>query len=269
MTLKLQRRSAFGWPASGAGWANPTRGIAVHYEGADTGIAGWSHGRCKDHWRDTRRFHVNQRGWADIGYSFGVCPHGYVLEGRGLNRQQAAQPGGNSTWYSCTFMTGPGEQPHPNQVEAFRELRAWLMGKGIKRAIRPHSSFVATGCPGDILRRLIRNGTLAKAPGATSIPKEDDMPEPKELWTWDGIPVPSNFTEEYRKENPNWQARYALSDTWKYVRLIHERLAAQNATIDKLVDAVAAGPGVDVEALKQEIRDAIESVEVRLDVPES
>lgn len=46
------------------------------------------------------------------------------------------------------------------------------------------------------------------------------------------------------------------------------KLDAQAATIDKLVDAVAAGPGVDVEALKAEIREAIESVSVRLDVKE-
>jgi GH25 family lysozyme M1 (1,4-beta-N-acetylmuramidase) len=44
------------------------------------------------------------------------------------------------------------------------------------------------------------------------------------------------------------------------------KLDAQQATIDKLVDAVAAGPGVDLDALKQEIKDAIESVVVHLDV---
>jgi hypothetical protein len=44
------------------------------------------------------------------------------------------------------------------------------------------------------------------------------------------------------------------------------KLDAQQATIDKLVDAVAAGPGVDLDALKREIKDAIESVVVHLDV---
>lgn len=161
--MRLQRRSAFGWPATRAGWANPTRGVAVHYQGGRTGITGFdSHSQCKDLWQRNRRHHVNGNGWLDIGYSFGVCPHGYVLEGRGLNHQQAAQPGGNSTWYSVTFMTGPGVDPHPEQMQAFRELRAWLMGKGVRRAIRPHSSFVATACPGSILRRMIRDGSLAK-----------------------------------------------------------------------------------------------------------
>jgi hypothetical protein len=57
-------------------------------------------------------------------------------------------------------------------------------------------------------------------------------------------------------------ARRASDNTAK----ILAQLEAQQATIDKLVDAVAAGPGVDLDALKAEIREAIESVSVRLAV---
>jgi hypothetical protein len=118
-------------------------------------------------------FHMGSaRDWADIGYSFGVCPH-YVLEGRGKDRAQAAQPGGNSTWYSCTFMTGPGEQIHPGQIQNFRELRAWLMSDDVAAAIRPHSSFVTTGCPGDVLRDMINNGSLTT--GAVPVDLEELM----------------------------------------------------------------------------------------------
>jgi hypothetical protein len=162
--MRLQRRSAFGWGPSAAGYADPRLGIAVHYEGSRTGIADWTHDRCIAHWQATRRFHMNTRGWVDVGYSFSSCPH-YVLEGRGPRKAQAAQPGGNTTWYSCTFMTGPGEAIHPGQVENFRQLRAWLRGTyGVAAAIRPHSSFVSTGCPGDILRRMIVDGTLIRPP---------------------------------------------------------------------------------------------------------
>jgi hypothetical protein len=170
--MKLQRRSAFGWGPSAAGYADPRLGIAVHYEGSRTGIANWTHDRCIDHWQATRRFHMNTRGWKDIAYSFSCCKH-YVLEGRGPRKAQAAQPGGNTTWYSCTFMTGPGEAIHPGQVENFRQLRAWLRGTyGVAAAIRPHSSFVSTGCPGDILRRMIADGTLTRPPQS----EEDDLP---------------------------------------------------------------------------------------------
>lgn len=160
--MKLEKRSVFGWGPSGAGYANPRNGIAIHYDGSNQSLANKQHLSCRAYWRSTRKFHMGpSRGWADIGYSFAVCPHGYVLEGRGLNKQQAAQPGGNSTWYSVTFMSGPTEHPTAAQLTAFRELRSWLRGKGVRAAIKPHSAFISTSCCGNILRSLISNGTLA------------------------------------------------------------------------------------------------------------
>ncbi|WP_406168860.1 glycoside hydrolase family 25 protein [Streptomyces sp. NBC_00996] len=49
------------------------------------------------------------------------------------------------------------------------------------------------------------------------------------------------------------------------------KVDAQAVTIDKLVDAITAGPGADLEALKAEIRQAIEGISatVHLDIPES
>jgi putative peptidoglycan binding protein/N-acetylmuramoyl-L-alanine amidase-like protein len=177
--VKLERRSVFGWGPSGAGHANPRNGIAVHYDGSNQSLAKKQHESCRTYWKNTRKFHMNTRGWADIGYSFAVCPHGVVLEGRGLNKQQAAQPGGNSTWYSVTFMSGPSEQPTDAQIKAFRELRAWLRGKGVGSALRPHSAFVATSCCGDILRKLISNGTLAAGVPAAPKPSTPKPSTPK------------------------------------------------------------------------------------------
>lgn len=176
--MKLEKRAVFGWPKSGAGPASPRNGIAIHYDGSDQKLAKQKHTACREYWRDTRKFHMGpSRGWADIGYSFAVCPHGIVLEGRGLNKVQAAQPGGNETWYSVTFMSGPSEAPTAAQVGAFRELRAWLRGKGVAAALRPHSAFISTSCCGNILRNLINNGTLASAASAPSKTEEDDVPD--------------------------------------------------------------------------------------------
>lgn len=161
--MRLEKRSVFGWPATAAGKAACANGMVVHYDGSNQGLAGKDHKACQAYWKNTRKFHMGPaRGWVDIGYAYSVCPHGIVLEGRGWQRQQAAQPGGNSTWTSCTFMSGPDEKPTQKQIDAFLELRADLRGKGLGAAVRPHSAFVSTSCCGNILRGLITDGTLAK-----------------------------------------------------------------------------------------------------------
>ncbi len=169
--LKLEKRSVFGWPATAARSAACKNGLVVHYDGSNQGLAGKAHSACRTYWKNTRKFHMNTRGWADIGYSYACCPHGYVLEGRGWQREQAAQPGGNTTWTSCTFMGGPSEKPTAAQVEAFKALRAWLRGKGLGSAISYHSKFISTSCPGSILRGMVTSGALSGSPsGGTSTP---------------------------------------------------------------------------------------------------
>ncbi|MGA4989852.1 N-acetylmuramoyl-L-alanine amidase [Nonomuraea bangladeshensis] len=171
--MRIVPRAEFGWGSSGAAYARPTRGLVIHYDGSNQGLAGKPHSACMTYWRATRRFHMGAaRGWADIGYSFGACPHGYLFEGRGLNKAQAAQPSGNTTWYSCTLMSGPDEQPTPEQINAVRELRAWLMSRGVAGTVKGHRDFYSTSCPGDALYRMVKDGTFAKKPEAASSPAE-------------------------------------------------------------------------------------------------
>jgi hypothetical protein len=174
--LQLVKRTAFGWGSTGAAYAKPRQGLVIHYDGSDQGLAGKPHASCVDYWRRTRKFHTgSNRQWVDIGYSFGACPHGFVFEGRGENHAQAAQPGGNTTWYSVTLMSGPGEKPTPEQIEAVRELRAYLMSRGLGGAVKGHRDFYATSCPGDTLYRLVRDGTFTKSPSSNTIEEDDDV----------------------------------------------------------------------------------------------
>lgn len=181
--MDLVNRAAFGWGPSAATTASPSQGLVIHYDGSNQGLAAKPHAACIAYWRNTRKFHMgSSRGWSDIGYSFGCCPHGEVFEGRGLNRVQAAQPGGNSSWYSCTLMSGPSEQPTAVQIDAVRQLRAWLMSKGVGGAVQGHRDFFSTSCPGDIAYAMVRDGTFAKPPSSTPSPGRpsegnDDMPD--------------------------------------------------------------------------------------------
>lgn len=98
---------------------------------------------------------------------------------------------------------------------------------------------------------------------------EDDMPTAKEIAeaVWKH-PIKASWMP--KGSDDMWQADTHLGVAHAHVRKLEAAAAAQQATIDKLVDALAAGAGggVDLEALKAEIRAAIESVQVRLEVEE-
>lgn len=169
-------RSDLGWGASPAAYANPTSGLVIHYDSSNLGLAGKPHSACVTYWKNTRSFHVNGNGWADIGYSFFCCPHSYILEGRGIRKTQAAQPGGNTTYYSCTLAGGPSEDPTSAQIDAVRRLRKWLMDDyGVAGTVKGHRDFISTSCPGDKAYALVKNGTFGKAPGDATGGMEDDM----------------------------------------------------------------------------------------------
>jgi uncharacterized coiled-coil protein SlyX len=86
----------------------------------------------------------------------------------------------------------------------------------------------------------------------------------KAVWETDGVVgVPEGWGAA---GNAQWKPSSLLIDLGKRVRGLEAQLGAQAVTIDKLVDVVAAGPVADLDALKQEIRSAIESVTVRLAV---
>jgi hypothetical protein len=235
----LEKRASFGWPATAAGYANPKSGIAVHFDGNDQGLAGKPHSACRTYWKNTRNFHIGpERKWLDIGYSFGVCPHGVIFEGRGLNHQQAAQPGGNSTWYSCTFMSGKDEKPPTAQLTAFREFRSWLRGKGVAAAMRGHRDFVSTDCPGPILYGMVRDGTLATAP------QEEDVELTaanlaqitRAVWETDGAKVPAQY-------------KPGTNTSWAYVSLQWE-MYARIAELRAAHDTQMAGLKADIAAIK-------------------
>lgn len=168
-------RKDLGWGATGAAGATLRSGLVVHYDSANLGLSGKDHSACITYWRNTRNFHTGpQRGWADIGYSFMACPHDYILEGRGINKQQAAQPGGNATHYSVTLATGPKEEIPEPQINTVRRLRKWLMDDyNNAGTVLGHRDFISTSCPGDKAYALVKNGTFAKAPG--DIMTGDDM----------------------------------------------------------------------------------------------
>lgn len=162
MTVSWVTRKDLGWPALGKN-TNTNLGMIAHYDGSRGFLARWrreGHAACVIYWRNVRSAHINGNGWNDVGYAYFVCPDRKVFEGRGVDRIQAAEaptPGkrqqGNTRYVAVTFATGPGEMPEPGQVQAWHDLRDWLMDKhDVAPAIFGHSDFTSTSCPGDPLR---------------------------------------------------------------------------------------------------------------------
>lgn len=97
--------------------------------------------------------------------------------------------------------------------------------------------------------------------------EEDDV-SAKDLWQHE-LAVPFGS-----KENPEWQAGNVLVNSAKWVYEMRARLAsmeakldAQNATIKTLADALAAqNANLDVDALIDQIRTALDNVSVHLEV---
>jgi hypothetical protein len=112
---------------------------------------------------------------------------------------------------------------------------------------------------------------LDAAKGGTIPSQEDDMPTANEVakavLTYDGvIAVPGAPTT-----NPTWTLSSVQTEILKRLDKANVTLAAQKATIDELVKAVAtlaAGVGnLDPAAIVRELTAAIESIDIHLDVP--
>lgn len=169
----VMSRAQFGWPDAGKLENAPTnKGLVIHYDGGNRKLTEKEHLECLKYWQWCRKFHMEERGWKDIGYSFGVCPHGIIFVGRGFGKEQAAQPGGNRDWCSVTLMLGIGEKPTEDQINGVRTLRDNLMeDHGMKDAVSWHSHFFKTDCPGDILRNMVLKGEFNREPPVANADK--------------------------------------------------------------------------------------------------
>jgi len=171
MTIKLITRAQWGARPRGSGGATPfdPRGVALHWEGAGWSWP-WSHATCDDKVRSIQAYHMDGKGWSDIAYSFLACPHGYVFEGRGLNRRSAANGdyGSNTYWYAVQCMWGSRSGNAPAALlEAARDAIDYCRSAGgAGDALRGHRDFKSTDCPGDELYAWVRGGaTRPSQPG--------------------------------------------------------------------------------------------------------
>ena len=153
-----------------------THGVKVHYEGAPVPsdlAKPENHVKCAGRVRDMQAAHLanHKENYSDIAYSFVVCPHGHVFEGRGLHKLQAANGNHqlNLHHYSVCGMVGDSGLTHPTnaQLAGIRDAIDLLRAKGgAGTEIKGHRDGFATECPGEPLETWVKKG--APRPGASS-----------------------------------------------------------------------------------------------------
>lgn len=147
-------------------------GVTVHYAGNPSPDLS-THAGCYATWRASERYHIDTRGYAAIAYGFGACIHGYVFEGRGLHKRNAANgtDEGNQNYYSVQAMVGPDNPVTDGLLTAIADAIDYLRAKGgAGSKVDGHRDHKSTECPGDTLYAWVTAGH--KRPTA----KEDDMP---------------------------------------------------------------------------------------------
>jgi hypothetical protein len=243
------------------------RGVKLHYLG--TAYTDRAHDKCDDYVRQIQAQHMDGNGWSDVGYSFVVCTHGYVYEGRGLHRRNSAN--GNTTLneqdYAVLLMVGASglTKPTTAQLDGARDAIEYCREKGpAGNWLGGHRDGYATSCPGDAVYAWVKAG----APRPTA-PQEDDPMAGftkqdiyDAVWKTDQVAAPDTAPD--RKTNTNWQPQSYIKDIGNRVRAMDARLTAQSAAITKLAQLV--GSDVDtaqvVAAVEKAIADAVVKVSV-------
>jgi hypothetical protein len=120
--------------------------------------------------RSIQEFHLDGRGWSDVGYNFLVRDDGTIYEGRGWLAVGAHCPNHNRTGIGVAYIGDNAPTP-----AAMRSIR-WLYDEACSRAGRSlrklcHGDRYRTDCPGPKLRAWVHAGMpvdVAETPAPTT-----------------------------------------------------------------------------------------------------
>ncbi len=123
--------------------------------------------------RSIQDYHMDNRGWPDIGYNH-LIKNGQVWTGRGFYRHPA-HDGINDTLGVCLVGTFTSSLPSAEDLQALVDyIRHARELTGRKLAVSGHRDVGPTACPGDTLYRHL--------PTIRTRAEGDDMPTVNEIW---------------------------------------------------------------------------------------
>lgn len=136
-------------------------GVALHHPGTAGTLGTESEADTAARLEGYRRNHVNGHGWTDIAYNVAVDQRGNVWTLRGVSRQSGANgtSAANRAHGAILMLVGNDEEPSAAMIDAVHyAVRLWDVRYDGVTAVRPHSYFVRTACPGKAARRLLNDG---------------------------------------------------------------------------------------------------------------
>lgn len=135
--------------------------------------------------RQIQDYHMNVRGWEDIGYNFLInSVSGVIYEGRGWTTL-GAHCAGHNTEAIGVCIIGTDRKGVQDVSDAARRAFKWLYEeandrKGRKLTLLGHRDRGATACPGDEIYSWLRAGLpiVGSAPAPTPKPPAGTKPAP-------------------------------------------------------------------------------------------
>ncbi|MFJ3082105.1 peptidoglycan recognition family protein [Streptomyces halstedii] len=255
--MKLVTRSQLGWPASAAPSQTTAKGVKVHYEG--TAISRnllADHDACLAEWKAIRKSHLANtvENYSDVAYNYAACPHGYLLEGRGLRRRTGANGNQalNQAHYAIVGLVGSSglTEPTDAMLSAIRDGIDLLRKNGAGSEIKGHRDGYATACPGGPLYAWVQRGaprpTTSKPTPAP--PKEEDTMTPAQEALLKKLAADVAELKKNAAVAP-WTYRNAKLDAesraaGNRIPDMHGRIEQLQATLDAVLAAVAELKGV-------------------------
>lgn len=132
--------------------------FVVHWEGSDIPDL-TDHSACFALMRSIQRYHMQTRGWADIGYNGTICPHGRSIEARGLDLVGAHATNHNVTGYGWCFLVDLVTPPTNEMYTRLHDVAAECeVHSGHALARRGHRDVASTDCPGDVIYGWVQDG---------------------------------------------------------------------------------------------------------------
>ncbi|WP_460067408.1 peptidoglycan-binding protein [Streptomyces sp. YKOK-I1] len=185
--MKLVTRAQLGWPASAAPIQTSTLGVKVHYEGTPVSTKLLTdHDACIAEWRAIRASHLanTKENYSDVAYNYAACPHGYLLEGRGIGKRTGANGNQdlNRAHYAIVGLVGDEglTEPTDAMLGAIRDGIELLREHGAGNEVKGHRDGYATSCPGGPLYAWVQKG--APRPGGTVVETPAHQPFPGAAW---------------------------------------------------------------------------------------